>query len=215
MLQVLTCLSVEHDRRLVALAIVICLLASGVAISLFHRAQATQGRARFVWLTLDAAVGGCGIWATHFIAMLAYNPDAGAGYHLGLTILSLIFAAVITGIGLSTALRDGSRRTAAVGGAIVGVGIAAMHYTGMLALELPGQITWSLDFVFASLALGGSFGALALLVASRYDNFWLSLAASGLLAIAILSLHFTAMAGVVFLPDPTRGVDAISLSPVS
>jgi membrane associated rhomboid family serine protease len=69
--------------------------------------------------------------------------------------------------------------------------------------------------VVASLALGGVFGALALLVASRRDNFWHSLAASILLAVAILSLHFTAMAGVVFLPDPTRDVDAISLSPAS
>ena len=32
----------------------------------------------------QAAVGGCGIWATHFIAMLAYDPGANAA---GLTIL--------------------------------------------------------------------------------------------------------------------------------
>ena len=215
MFQVLTCLTSEHDHRLVALAVLVCLLASGVAISLFHRAQATRGRARLVWLSLDAAAGGCGIWATHFIAMLAYQPDVGAGYNLGLTILSLILAAVISGAGLSVALRYGSQPAAALGGAVIGVGIAAMHYTGMLALELPGHITWSLDFVVASLVLGGVFGALALLVASRRDNLWHSLAASILLAVAILSLHFTAMAGMVFLPDPTRDVDAISLSPAS
>ena len=215
MFRVLTCLTSEHDRRLVALAFLVCLLASGVAISLFHRAQATRGRARLVWLSLDAAAGGCGIWATHFIAMLAYQPDVGAGYNLRLTILSLILAVVISDAGLSTALRYGSQPAAAVGGAVIGVGIAAMHYTGMLALELPGQITWSLDFVVASLALGGVFGALALLVASRRHDLWHSLAASILLAFAILSLHFTAMAGMVFVPDPTRDVDAISLSPAS
>jgi diguanylate cyclase (GGDEF)-like protein/PAS domain S-box-containing protein len=215
MLQVLTCITMEHDHRLVMLAVVICLLASGVTVSLFHRAQASEGRARFVWLILDAAAGGCGIWATHFIAMLAYEPDAAAGYNVGLTTLSLIFASAISGVGLSTALRDGSLRAAAVGGAVVGIGIAAMHYTGMLALDLPGQITWSLDFVFASLVLAGLFGALSLLLASRHDNLSHSLAASGLLAFAILSLHFTSMAGVIFLPDPTHGVDAISLSPIS
>jgi NO-binding membrane sensor protein with MHYT domain len=139
MFRVLTCLTSEHDQRLVALAVLVCLLASGVAISLFHRAQSTRGRARLVWLSLDAAAGGCGIWATHFIAMLAYEPDVGAGYNLGLTILSLILAAVISGAGFSTALRYGSQPAAAIGGAIVGIGIAAMHYTGMLALELPGQ----------------------------------------------------------------------------
>jgi len=215
MFQVLTCLTSEHDRRLVALAVLVCLLASGVAISLFHRAQAARGRARIVWLGLDAAAGGCGIWATHFIAMLAYQPDVGAGYGLGLTILSLIFAIMISGAGFVVALSYGSQPAAAAGGVVIGIGIAAMHYTGMLALELPGQITWSLDFVVASLALGGVFGALALLVASRRDNLRHSLAASILLAVAILSLHFTAMAGMVFLPDPTRDVDAISLSPAS
>lgn len=147
--------------------------------------------------------------------MLAYQPDVAAGYNLGLTILSLILAAFITGAGLSTALRYGSQPAAAVGGAVVGIGIAAMHYTGMLALELPGQITSSVNFVVASLALGGVFGALALLVASRRDNLWHSLAASLLLAVAILSLHFTAMAGMVVLPDPTRDLDKISLSPAS
>lgn len=215
MLQALTCLAIEHDRRLIALAFVICVLASGVTISLFRRAQATEGRGRSVWLGLCAAAGGCGIWATHFIAMLAYEPDVGASYNLGLTILSLIFAAIITGLGFTVALRDGSRRAATTGGAVVGIGIAAMHYTGMLALELPGRITWSLDFVFVSLSLSGLFGALAFLIASRRDNFWHSSVAAVLLAAAILSLHFTAMAGMVFIPDPTRVVDAMSLSPTS
>ena len=158
MFQVLTCLTSEHDRRLVALAVLVCLLASGVAISLFHRAQATRGRARWVWLSLDAAAGGCGIWATHFIAMLAYQPDVAAGYNLGLTILSLILAAFITGAGLSTALRYGSQPAAAVGGAVVGIGIAAMHYTGMLALELPGQITSSVNFVLPPSRLAACSG---------------------------------------------------------
>jgi hypothetical protein len=52
MFQIFTCLTVEHDWRLVVLAAAVCLLASGVAISLFHRARAAVGRARFVWLSL-------------------------------------------------------------------------------------------------------------------------------------------------------------------
>jgi NO-binding membrane sensor protein with MHYT domain len=73
MLRVYTCLAVDHDWRLVALAVIICFLASAVAISLFHRAQATNERTRIAWLGLDAVVAGYGIWATHFIAMLAYE----------------------------------------------------------------------------------------------------------------------------------------------
>ena len=80
MYRVLTCLVTEHDLRLVVLAGAICLFASAVAISLFHRARASHGRTRAIWICLDATVGGCGIWATHFVAMLAYDPGAGAGY---------------------------------------------------------------------------------------------------------------------------------------
>ena len=121
----------------------ICLLASAVTISLFDRAKASQGRARVIWIGLDAAVGGCGIWATHFVAMLAYDPGTSAGYNFPVTLLSLVFAVTISAVGLSIALADGRRSTVALGGAVVGVGVAAMHYTGMMALQLPARIVWS------------------------------------------------------------------------
>ena len=167
MFQVYTCLTVDHDWRLVVLAAAVCFLASAVAISLFHRAQATIGRTRLVWLSLDAAAAGCGIWATHFIAMLAYDPGIGAGYNLVLTILSLLIAVLITGAGLAVALLDFGRWTAPSAARIVGSGIAAMHYTGMMALELPGRITWAPNLVVASIAFGIAFGSFGILFCSK------------------------------------------------
>ena len=52
-------------------------MASLAAINLFGRARATSGRARGTWLAVAGATTGCGIWATHFIAMLAYDPGVG------------------------------------------------------------------------------------------------------------------------------------------
>ena len=204
-----------HDWRLIVLACAVCFLASAVAVSLFHRAQATIGRAQLVWLSLDAAAAGCGIWATHFIAMLAYDPVIGAGYNLVLTILSLLIAVLITGAGLGTALLGFGRRTAVVGGAVVGGGIAAMHYTGMMALELPGRLTWAPNLVVASIALGISFGALALYFAARRDDWVNTSIATALFALAILFTHFTAMAAVLVVADPTRINNAADLSPAS
>jgi diguanylate cyclase (GGDEF)-like protein len=163
MYQVWNCLSTEHDWRLVLLAGSVCFLASAVAISLFDRARASQGSARLVWLALDALVSGCGIWATHFIAILAYAPSSDAGYSIRVTLLSLVFAMLITGVGLGTALSGERRWLTALGGVIVGGGVAAMHYTGMMALELPARIVWSPAIVVASILLGGIFGALVLL----------------------------------------------------
>ena len=190
-------------------------MASAVAVSLFHRAQATTGRTQFVWLSLDAAAAGCGIWATHFIAMLAYDPAIGAGYNLVITILSLLIAVLITGAGLGTALLDFGRWTAAFGGAVVGGGIAAMHYTGMMALEVPGHITWAPDLVLASIALGIAFGALALYFAARRDDWVNASIATVLLALAILFMHFTGMAAALIVPDPTRVNNAATLSPAA
>jgi NO-binding membrane sensor protein with MHYT domain len=134
MLRVFTCLTEEHDWRLVILAAAICFLGSVVVISLFNRARATRGRTRLIWLGLDAAAAGCGIWATHFIAMLAYAPGFKAGYDAAITGYSLLVAVVISGTGLAIALQNSFRWSPALGGAILGTGIAAMHFTGMSAL---------------------------------------------------------------------------------
>ena len=216
MYRILTCLTVEHDWRLVVLAAGVCFLASGVAISLFHRAQVVTGRERLVWLSLDAAAAGFGIWATHFIAMLAYDPGIGAGYNVTLTILSLLIAILITGAGLAIALGDfGHKAVAAIGGAIVGGGVAAMHYAGMQALEVPARFTWSPGLVAASIALGIVWAAFALYVAAQPDARGRTLIATALLTLAIVSMHFTGMSAVLLVPDPTRVTSSLSLSPTS
>ncbi len=216
MYSVLTCLTVQHDWRLVVLAAGVCFLASGVAISLFHRARVSRGRARLIWLGLDGVAAGFGIWATHFIAMLAYDPGVGAGYDVALTVLSLLFAILITGLGLAIAASKVHEKfAAAMGGAVVGAGVAVMHYTGMAALEVPARLTWSLGLVSASVVFGVTFAALALYVAALPHARGRSLIATGLLTLAIVSMHFTAMGAVLLVPDPTRVFGGLSLSPDS
>ena len=213
MFRVLGCLAVEHDWRLVLLAGLVCFVASIVAVNIFHRAIASQARTRLIWIAIAGAAIGYGIWATHFIAMLAYEPGVPTAYGFGLTALSLATAVVITSIGLGFAANYPGRRRAPIGGAIIGAGIASMHYLGMWALEVPGRVVWSLDLVFASIALGMVFGYAALAIAVRYTDRWGSFVAALLLTLAIVSHHFTAMGAVEIVPDPTRGPDAASLSP--
>src|SRR5262245_34109171 len=159
MFRVLTCLAYEHDLRLVALAGAVCFLASLTAISLLRRAQATKGRAQAFWIVTAGTATGCGIWATHFVAMLAFDPGVVVGYDLELTAVSLLAAITITSVGLATALYLHWRWATPLGGAIVGAGVAAMHYTGMWAVELPGHVTWTPGLVVVSILLGMAFGA--------------------------------------------------------
>jgi diguanylate cyclase len=167
---VYNCLVYQHDLRLVALAVLICAVASFTALSVVRHVQRTNGPMRYLWLGVAATATGFGIWATHFIAMLAYEPRVPVAYDIGLTTLSLVLAIAITSIGLAVALRPQPRSLPLLGGAIVGAGVASMHYTGMWALELPGRVAWSPDLVAVSVALGIVFGSAALAVAVRRED---------------------------------------------
>jgi len=72
MFRILSCLTTQHDWRLVVVAGLVCFLSSLTAITLFNRARSTTGRLRAIWIAAAGAATGCGIWATHFLAMLAY-----------------------------------------------------------------------------------------------------------------------------------------------
>ena len=212
MYKVLDCVATQHDLRLVALAAVICALSSYTTISLLHHVRRSDARMWWVWLAVSALSTGFGIWATHFIAMLAFSPGLPTAYNVPLTVLSLIIAVVVTGFGLAIALM--SRWSAAapwLGGAVVGAGIAAMHYTGMAAFEVPGRINWDASLVDASIAIGAVLAAAALYVGLRGEARRWTLLGTLLLTAAICGLHFTAMGAASVTPDPTIDLSASSV----
>ncbi|MEA2993649.1 MAG: methyl-accepting chemotaxis protein [Alphaproteobacteria bacterium] len=214
MFQIFNCLTTQHDLRLVVIAGLVCLLASLVTITLFHRALVSSGRARLMWVAITAATSACGIWTTHFVAMLAYDPGIAVGYDVQLTLLSFVAATVITGCGIAVAVYGSKSWGAIAGGAIIGAGVACMHYLGMSALEIPGHVHWSWDLVLASIVLGMLLGMAALTLALRRRDMRASFGASVLLTLAIVSHHFTAMGAVEIVPDPSIVIDAFSLSPL-
>jgi diguanylate cyclase (GGDEF)-like protein/PAS domain S-box-containing protein len=211
MLTVYNCVMTEHDLRLVGLAAVICALASFTAISLLHHVRRSSGHMRLAWLAVSATSTGFGIWATHFIAMLAFSPGLPSAYNIILTIFSLIAAIFLTGTGLAVAVMANWRAGAWLGGAMVGAGIAAMHYTGMAAFEIQGRIDWDPTLVSVSIALGGLIGAVALPVGLRGDELKWKLLGALLLTLAICSHHFTAMGAASIIPDPAIEFSAAAL----
>ena len=215
MFRVFNCLTEQHDWRLVVVAVIVCFVAALTAVSLFHRARATEGRTYAMWISAAGLMAGCGIWATHFIAMLAYEPGVLVAYNIGLISLALLTAVIITAIGLGVAAGSDARWAAPIGGAIVGLGVAGMHYIGMWAFEIPGHVTWSMDLVAASILIGMLFGMAALALAIRDDGPAYSIMAAALLTLAIVSHHFTAMGAASIIPDPGRSVSEFSLSPPS
>jgi len=213
MFQVYNCLTDQHDWRLVGVAAVICLFASLTTINIFNRARATDGPRRAIWIIAAGVAAGFGIWSTHFVPMLAYEPGITIAFGIALTLLSLVAAVATVIFALSIAVYVRARWAPPLSGALVGGGIATMHYTGMFAVSIPGLIQWQLGLVAVSIALGMLFGALAMAVAVRsFKRRDVALAAV-LLTLAIVSHHFTAMGAVEIVPDAARTIGALSLSP--
>src|SRR3546814_6876903 len=104
MLKIAGCIVDGHDLWLVVVAGLVCMLASHASFSLLHRAR-RQEKQRTLWLSAAAIAMGCGVWATHFIAMLAYRTPMLVGYDVPLTVLSALIAVCLSGVGLWLVLR--------------------------------------------------------------------------------------------------------------
>src|SRR6266851_2567288 len=210
MLRVYGCIVEQHDLRLVVLAGLICLLACSTALSLLTRARQAEAARGLAWLSAAACVFGAGIWATHFVAMLAFRPGFAMGYGIGLTLLSIAAAMTLSWLGFAAALRLGSPL---LGGALLGVAIGTMHYIGMIAMEVPADLHWQSDLVSLSLAIGIVAGAAALATMWRGSALRHRIAAALLLTVPICGLHFTAMAAVALEPNPLIAVSDEVMAP--
>ena len=140
----------HHDFRLVLLAAVICILACAAALSAFRRAALTGGLMRWTWSGLVVLMLASGVWATHFVAMLAYQRELRVGFEIAGTTASFLCAAFGFGAGIWVALRRRTLWSRVGGGAIWGLAIAALHFTGVAAMRLPATIEW--NFTLASVA---------------------------------------------------------------
>jgi signal transduction histidine kinase/NO-binding membrane sensor protein with MHYT domain/ActR/RegA family two-component response regulator len=204
---VLTCIGQEHDLRFVALAAVICVVAAVSAFGFFRRAQGSRST-RAAWIALTGLVGGSGIWATHFIAMLAYEPKLNIHYAVGWTAVSWVVATSGVAAGFAVANWRPGLAGRGVGGLLVGLSIGAMHFLGMAAVRLDGLVLWRPGFVVASLVIGALGAAAALATVSDKPGWRRELAPPILFVLAIVGLHFTAMAAAVIVPGQATPLGA-------
>ncbi|RWM91480.1 MAG: GGDEF and EAL domain-containing protein [Mesorhizobium sp.] len=215
MLTVYNCIVHEHDLRLVALAALICGISSFSAVNLLRHVEQSTSRNRYAWLLIAATATGFGIWATHFVAMIAFTPGIPNAYNAELSALSLAASVVLTAAGMWIATIRGGIDHYLVGGAVLGVGIAVMHYTGMAAFEVQGRIVWNELLVALSLAAGVTLAALSLLVVLCRPSTLTTIAAAVLLTLAICTLHFIAMAAVSIYPDSSIEISKFTIAPMS
>jgi diguanylate cyclase (GGDEF)-like protein len=200
--KVITCLVTEHDYRLVLLAGLVCFAASLTAMRLYSRMSGARGLVRGAWLLLTALVAGSGVWATHFLAMLAYKPGLETGFSSTWTIGSLMISVAFMAAGFyASMLVDDERSSKMAGGILVGLGVAAMHYSGMTAFITQGHLSWEPVYIAASAVLGVIGATTALVLVGRGRKVWQQFAAGGALTVGVCALHFTGMAAITITPD--------------
>jgi diguanylate cyclase (GGDEF)-like protein len=206
MLRVVSCLAYEHDLSFVLVAAVICIAGSVMTMRLFDRAKRLSSANRAIWVVLSGVAGGAAIWTTHFVAMLGFRPPAEFAYEPVLTLVSFGFAVVFVAAGLHVATLSAKGWQIEAGGALLGLGISVMHFTGMNGLDVAGRIEWDWTLVAAAGVLGVVFGALATNRAGRAAGAPGKLLGAGALVLAICSMHFTAMGAAIFVPDASEGM---------
>jgi NO-binding membrane sensor protein with MHYT domain len=196
-----------HDPYLVALSILVASFASYTALDLSGHVGAAQGFARRMWLVAAAITMGGGIWSMHFVAMLAFIMPTPMSYDIGLTALSLLVAIFVTGGGFYVISRQSGSRLGLVlsGGIFMGLGIAAMHYTGMAAMRGHAEVSYDLLFVALSLVIAIVASTLALWLAFRTTDLGQRLVAAVVMGLAISGMHYTAMRAAIFTAhDPAH-----------
>lgn len=201
MMQVYRCLTEQHDLRLVLLAVLVCLAGSAAALGVLRRALRTRSWSRGGWLLLGGMAGGSAIWCTHFIGMLAFGPGVLLGFEPLLTLASLVIAIIACTGGFVVAV-GALPGAPLLGGALVGAGVAAMHYTGMLAYGAGGVVLYDRGYLVASLVLSVLFGMAAIWCALRGSGWRSTLIGAALFCAGIVALHFTGMTAVLVLPLP-------------
>ena len=190
MYRIIDCLAHEHSLALVAAAACVCIIGSWLSAQLGQRLLGARGRRRLVQLGLNSLIAGATIWSTHFIAMLAYEPGFPHGYEPVATGLSLGVA--VLGMALANGVLAFAPRHVAGGlaGAVFGLTVSAMHYTGMSAYLLPGQILWSPVLLPASVVLGMTLGAASWHCFTLPRAPWRRTWTAGLMVAAICTMHW-------------------------
>jgi NO-binding membrane sensor protein with MHYT domain len=148
-----TTLTGQYDFRLIVLSVAIAFFASYVALDFAARATNSRGRSRILWLVGGAFVMGQGIWAMHYIGMLAFRLPLTVSYNVPVVVLSLLAASAASAIALFLVSRKELSQVSLLGGSFaVGAGIAGMHYIGILAMRLAARPAYNSGLVALSVA---------------------------------------------------------------
>ena len=209
----------NYDPLLVTLSVAIAIFASFAAL-LVSQQVSVAGRltTRRWWTLVGGLCLGTGIWAMHFVGMLAFSLPCSTSYDPVLTLLSTIPGILASVLAINIISRNDVLTHVRLvgGGLLIGAGIGAMHYSGMAALRLNGLIRYDIKLFLLSIAVAVLLAMLALWIRLGVKSCgtsrctWLSATVMGL---AVSGMHYTAMSAAYFIRDSDFSVGAHGISP--
>jgi PAS domain S-box-containing protein len=210
-----------YNLALVITSVAIAILAAFVALSISGRiAAAATPRARYAWASAGAISMGGGIWSMHFVGMLAFSLPCGITYDAVGTLLSMIPGMLASGIALATISKPHapglSRLT--ISAVLMGVGIAAMHYSGMAAMRPEALLRYDPALVAISIVVAIALSFVSLGIRFQVHRLQSSpmaatVIAASVMGCAVAGMHYTAMQASIFFPLPDAPTYSMALSP--
>ncbi|MGR8934057.1 MAG: sensor histidine kinase [Gammaproteobacteria bacterium] len=214
----------RYHESLVFLSVAVACLASYAALNVAGRIKAAEqdkaATVQRIWLAAGALTMGSGIWAMHFIAMLALILPVPVSYDVALTALSTLPAIMASGVMMYVVSRPRYKQTAMfIGGTVMGAGIGAMHYLGMAAMD--GINRQLIMFYEPKLFAASLIVAVALANMALFINYFIErkkeavplisakIVSPLVMGLAVTGMHYTGMAATYFFPGNSYPTDAL------
>ncbi|MGW0251745.1 MHYT domain-containing protein [Nocardia goodfellowii] len=169
---------------------------TGSLLALRCMVRARHGDGHGGWVAIGAvALGGTGIWVMHFIAMLGFSVrNATIRYDIPVTLFSAAIAMGVVWVGLSiVGRRHGDLTALLTGGTITGLGVGAMHYSGMYAMKTDAAVRYDPWIVLLSLVIAVVAATAALWFTLHVRGLAATVGAALIMGIAVCGMHYTGM----------------------
>jgi NO-binding membrane sensor protein with MHYT domain len=200
----------DHGWITPTVSYVLSVLGSMLGLTCAVRLRAAQGRGERIWWLILAsiALGGTAIWSMHFVAMMGFSVvGTPIRYDIGLTFASgiIAIAAVAVGVSIVAFGRSYQNVRLVVGGVLSGLGIVAMHYLGMAAMQLNGDISYSMTRVGLSIGIAVVAATVALWLSVTVQKPLAIFGSALVMGVAVNGMHFTGMSAMSVMEHSPQG----------
>lgn len=192
----MTHLQNNYDPILVLFSFLVAIVASSSALTCLNRMR-TDPSHRIQWQLAGALSFGFGVWTMHFVGMAALKLSVLVAYNLPITALSIVFIFIAAWLAFGiVGVQQTSFPRIVLGGTLLGVGVGAMHYTGMFSLRSGAEMILNLPMVGVSALVAVVLSSVGLWLLN--NNLWANLPFRNVLVTVVVGLavplmHYTGM----------------------